>query len=100
MKAPIAWISLRESKGLAQPTSTEGDEKERKCEAEATRPRGGFGPGGGGFVQTHYLAVAICLAIRCHLKRDGRARCGELHECTIDVKRSFTCFAATRVQIR
>lgn len=27
MKAPIAWISLQESKGLAQPTSTEGDER-------------------------------------------------------------------------
>lgn len=50
-----------------------GRRKERKCEAEASRPHGGFGRVGGQFVQTRCFTVAICFTIRRDLRSCGRA---------------------------
>lgn len=50
-----------------------GRRKERKCEAEASRPHGGFGREGGQFVQTRCFTVAICFTIRRDLRSLERA---------------------------
>lgn len=63
MKAPIAWISLQESKGLAPPTSTEGDERRGSVRLKQAAHTEGL-VGGGQFVQTRCFMVAICFTIR------------------------------------
>lgn len=75
MKAPIAWISLQESKGLAQPTSTEGDERRGSVRLKQAAHTEGLvgGEGGGQFVQTRCFTVAICFTIRRDLRSCGRA---------------------------
>lgn len=47
MKAPIAWISLQESKGLAQPTSTEIDERRGSVRLKQAAHTEGLVGGGG-----------------------------------------------------
>lgn len=72
MKAPIAWISLQESKGLAQPTSTEGDERRGSVRLkQAAHTEGLFG--GEQFVQMRDFTVVNCFTIRRDLKSHGRA---------------------------
>lgn len=48
MKAPIAWISPQESKGLAQPTSTKGDERRGSVRLKQAAHTEGLVWGGGG----------------------------------------------------
>lgn len=73
-----------------------GRRKERKCEAEASRPHVGF-VGGGGRLFTVFAATSrwrFCLTVR-HDFTAGRTRrgapCREQHKCAIDM------FAATGV---
>lgn len=72
MKAPIAWISLQESKGLAPPTSTEGDERRGSVRLKQAAHTEGLVGGGGQFVQTRCFMVAICFAIGRDLRSCGR----------------------------
>lgn len=80
MKAPIAWISLQESKGLAQPTSTEIDERRGNVRLKQAAHTEGLVGGGGQLVHgVHgYFTVAICFTVKHDFKRAGRTRRGAL----------------------